>query len=244
MDIYIHNHRKIKIYQKPRQNKTRQDKTKRGTTQTKEVSPGFEKYCIMNRTELSISIAPKWPSHLIVRSSNMSKAQDQCLELFHESLCNLVDLLLLSFLRNFHDDVIKRKHFLRYWPFVWGIHRSPVNSPHKGQWRGALMFSLICAWINYWVYNRTTDDLRRHRAHCDVIVMRSDVILATMSSKAYTIALQDAKFWKSGNLKFIKTLSPVGTNYNLLLTHCIYIFCVKSPTYQLIIFHYKFPYKL
>ena len=33
-----------------------------------------------------------------------------------------------------HDDVIKWKHFLRYRPFVWGIHRSPVNSPHKGQW--------------------------------------------------------------------------------------------------------------
>ena len=48
--------------------------------------------------------------------------------------------------QNFHDDVIKRKHFPRHWPFVWGIHRSPVNSPHKGQWRGALMFSLICAW--------------------------------------------------------------------------------------------------
>ena len=28
------------------------------------------------------------------------------------------------------------------------IHRSPMNSPHKGQWRRALMFSLICAWIN------------------------------------------------------------------------------------------------
>ena len=39
-----------------------------------------------------------------------------------------------------HDDVIKWEHFLRYWPFVQGIHRSPVNSPHKGQWRGALMF--------------------------------------------------------------------------------------------------------
>ena len=37
------------------------------------------------------------------------------------------------------------------WPFVRGIHRSPVNSPHKGQWRGALMFSLICAGINGWV---------------------------------------------------------------------------------------------
>ena len=45
----------------------------------------------------------------------------------------------------FHDDVIKWKHFPSYCPFVRGIHRSPVNSPHKGQWRGALMFSLICA---------------------------------------------------------------------------------------------------
>ena len=53
-----------------------------------------------------------------------------------------------------HDDVIKWKHFPRYWPFVRGIHRSPVNSPHKGQWRGALMFSLICVWINGWENNR------------------------------------------------------------------------------------------
>ena len=44
-----------------------------------------------------------------------------------------------------HVDVIKWKHFPRYWPFVRGIHGSPVKSPHKGQWRGALMFSLICA---------------------------------------------------------------------------------------------------
>ena len=43
------------------------------------------------------------------------------------------------------DDVIKWKRFPRYWPFVRGIHRSPMNSPHKGQWRGSLMFSLICA---------------------------------------------------------------------------------------------------
>ena len=50
-----------------------------------------------------------------------------------------------------HADVIKWKHFPRYWPFVRGIHWSPVNYPHKGQWRGALMFSLICVWINGWV---------------------------------------------------------------------------------------------
>ena len=46
-----------------------------------------------------------------------------------------------------HDDVITWKHFPRFWPFMRGIHRSPVNSPHKGQRRGALMFSLICVWI-------------------------------------------------------------------------------------------------
>ena len=53
-----------------------------------------------------------------------------------------------------YDDVIKWKHFPRYWPFVRGIHRSPVNSPHKGQWRRALMFSWIGAgtngWANHW----------------------------------------------------------------------------------------------
>ena len=42
-------------------------------------------------------------------------------------------------------DVIKWKHFPHNWSFVRGIHRSPVNSPHKGQWRRALMFSLVCA---------------------------------------------------------------------------------------------------
>ena len=71
----------------------------------------------------------------------------------------------------FHDDVIKWKHFPRNWPFVRGIHRSPVNSPQKGQWRGALMFILICARINGWVNTREAGDLRRYRPHYDVIVM-------------------------------------------------------------------------
>ena len=76
-----------------------------------------------------------------------------------------------SMVSHVHDDDIKWKHFQRYWPSVRGIHRSPVTSPHKGQWRGALMFSLICAWINIWVNNREAGDLRRNRAHCDAIVM-------------------------------------------------------------------------
>ena len=69
-----------------------------------------------------------------------------------------------------HDDVIKWNHFPRYWPFKRGIHRSPVNSPHKGQWRGALMFPLICARINVWV--NEAGDSRRHRAHYDAVIMR------------------------------------------------------------------------
>ena len=67
-----------------------------------------------------------------------------------------------------HDDVIKWKHFPRYWPFVRVLHRSPVNSPRKGQWRGALTSCLICAWINDWANNREAGDLRRNRAHCSL----------------------------------------------------------------------------
>ena len=72
----------------------------------------------------------------------------------------------------YHGDVIKWKHFPHHWTFVRGIHRSSVNSPHKGQWRGALMYSLIGAWINDWVNNGGAGDLRRHRAHCDVTVIQ------------------------------------------------------------------------
>ena len=70
-----------------------------------------------------------------------------------------------------HDDVIKWRYFLRYWPFVRGIRRSPVNSMHKGQWRGALMLSLISAWMNGWVNNREAGDLGCNRTHYDVIAM-------------------------------------------------------------------------
>ena len=69
------------------------------------------------------------------------------------------------------DDVIKWKHFPHHCTFVRGIHRSPVNSPHKGQWCRALMFSLICTWTNGWVNNRYADDLRCQRAHYDFTVM-------------------------------------------------------------------------
>ena len=61
---------------------------------------------------------------------------------------------------SYHDDVIKWKHFPRYWPFVRGNYRSPL-------W----CFLWSAPWINSWVNNRETGDLRRHRTYYDVIVM-------------------------------------------------------------------------
>ena len=66
-----------------------------------------------------------------------------------------------------HDDVIKWKYFSRYWPFARGIHRSPVYSPQKGQ----RCFLWSAHWIKGWANNRQAGNLRRHRAHYDVIVM-------------------------------------------------------------------------
>ena len=55
--------------------------------------------------------------------------------------------------------------------YFCGEYRSPVNSPHKDQWRGALMFSSIYVWINDWVNYREAGDLRSYRTHYDVMVM-------------------------------------------------------------------------
>ena len=65
------------------------------------------------------------------------------------------------------------------WPFMREIHRPLVISQHKGQWRGALMSSLICASINGWVNNGEAGDLRCHRTHYDVTVMAYHVQMST-----------------------------------------------------------------
>ena len=86
-------------------------------------------------------------------------------------------------------DFIKWKHFPRYWPFVWGIHRSPVNSPDKGQWRGALMFSLICALNKRMNKHSWAGDLRRHCAHYDVIVMMNPSLTTSLVCSSKEVAV-------------------------------------------------------
>ena len=102
-----------------------------------------------------------------------------------------------------HDDVIKLKHFPRYWPFVRGIHRSRWIPPHKGQWRGALMFSLIYARINGWIDTGEAGDLRRHNTHYDVIVMPKHGLI---HSRIYAlVSLNELNIPRSFSSRFPKS---------------------------------------
>ena len=117
------------------------------------------------------------------------------------------------------DDVIKRKHLPRYRPFVRGIQRSPVNSPHKGQWRGALIFSLLCARINGWVNNREAGDLRRHRAHYDVTVMTAKCFFVkeNLGSSIQT----SLKFVPEGSMGNRSTLDQVMFGITQVTSHSL-----------------------
>ena len=98
-----------------------------------------------------------------------------CLNLTNRGVCEcmiFINIMLTQgSLSHTHDDVIKLKNFRVTGHLCGEFTGAPVNSPHKGQWRGTLMFSLIYAWLNGWVNNRETGDLRRHRTHHDVTVM-------------------------------------------------------------------------
>ena len=85
------------------------------------------------------------------------------------ALCQTSDKALSeSMMIDFHYDSSTR-NILRVTGPLWG--KSTGDSPHKGQWRGALVFSLIYTWANGWVNNRDVGDLRRHRTHYDVPVI-------------------------------------------------------------------------
>ena len=131
----------------------------------------------------------------------------------NDATCNLES--------NAHDDVIKWKHFLRYWPFV----RSPVNSPLKGQWRGALMFSLICTWINSWINNHEAGDLRRHCGHCDVAVMKNSVVGQEKSIQSipmndhaniYHPICKYKIMWRPYGIDCVRCQRKICRNYNVL----------------------------
>ena len=84
------------------------------------------------------------------------------------------------------------KTFSCYWPFVRGI-----ESPHKGQWRGALMFCLICAWTNGWVNNGDSGDLRDHHTHFDVTVINKPMSSIPLFSPFFSRMKTFVTYWIS-----------------------------------------------
>ena len=141
------------------------------------------------------------------------------LPFFNIEMAHLVGILSCGNKNQFilhHDDIIKWKHFQRYWPFVRGIHRSPVNSPHKGQWHGALMFSLICSWTNGWVNNREASNLRHHLAHYDVTEMIVNTIVVDDSARSQGISSHDIglgiKEYSSFNTRWVHEIHQLHTH--------------------------------
>ena len=131
------------------------------------------------------------------------------------------------------------KHFTCYWSFVRGIHRSPVNSPQKGSWRGALIFSLICLWTIGWVNNRDAGDLRRHRAHYDVILMKNDhdaEFVVTGGSTGQSLHHDNSRFFQC--LCFFFIIPIVITNqYCSPLCYITEVFCIGSIVLLDIVLH-------
>ena len=119
---------------------------------------------------------------------------------------------------------------------------SPVKSPHKGQWCGALMFCLICAWIHSWVNHRAAGDLRRHRAHYDVIVMlqvifyyeyKVEVSLSDILSSHFCQPLPRAVFFVLSNLIFLFELCRVHSYFSFWNVSANHHWTNKLSSYQI-----------
>ena len=132
-----------------------------------------------------LSFYGKWKTIALIYSLMLSK-----LVLFQHSSLN-------------HEDVIKWKHVPSYWPSVRGIHRSPVNSPHKGQWRRALMFSVICAfnkrlskqWWHWW-FERPSRLLWRHCNMKQITYHIINIPLIVMTARVqFPTRIHELPFW-------------------------------------------------
>ena len=122
-----------------------------------------------------------------------------------------------------HDDVIKWKHFPCYWSCVRGIHRSTVNSPHKGQWRGVLMFSFTCARINGCVNNGKPGDVRRHRHHYDVIVMMNTIMRQYTEAVEWNMYICNKKEVDDVNNPWPQALKYILRTTPLICLHCNFL---------------------
>ena len=98
-------------------------------------------------------------------------------------------------------------------------HRCLGIPSTKGQWCVALMFSLICVWINSWVNNREAGDLGRYCGHYDVIVMIAWSLLYGTAQQIRTWFIIYSTTFKA----------PISWNGNNSLTFCSNLVIIKIP---------------
>ena len=163
-------------------------------------------------------------------TDHLTVCSNVCVDVTINNIINW--LMVASAQKNAKDaengDIIKWKHLSRYWSFVRGIQQSPADSPHKGQWHVALMFSLICARTDDWAHNRDADDLRYHRAHYDVTVMECTYYHAMNPSSvpAFTqynvmFIFTEQKIWNSKLFIRLYIYCPYFRQLNILPTYLI-----------------------
>ena len=105
-----------------------------------------------------------------------------------------------------------------------------------GQWRGASIFSLICAWINGWVNNRGDGDLRRHRAHYVIVMYLSIVTHCSPEDDSNAVYPHDESLSYFGIARFVRPynilLFTTVTNFRLqsIFTDTVNLFCLFHDT--------------
>ena len=122
-------------------------------------APTVTKFCVM------------WEGLSLLHDTKFSNCRCKIVDSSVFPIWSLIHGSSWSGLIKAEPDVIMTSSNGNIFRLTGPLCQSPVNSPHKGQRRGDLMFSLICAWITCWVNNREAGDLRRHCAHYDITVM-------------------------------------------------------------------------
>ena len=90
------------------------------------------------------------------------------------------------------------RHQMETFSALLALHegnRPAAGGIPRGQWPGALMFSLICAWTRGWANTRDAGDLRRHHGHYVVTVITLITLHIIQNSYIHSKPCQGDLIW-------------------------------------------------